>query len=513
MLLHPFFDRVGVAGAFAEVRGRPGRRFDDVGVLTATTVALALGISSMEGAKHLVRAEAGAVVGLPAIPELRTLRERLAAIAEASDPLDLHRTLAAGMLAADGALEQVYFVDDHFVPYAGARPLAKGYDTKRGKALRGRADTYVVDLAGRAVAFTSGEPRGLSASLPGALAALQAVLAAAAPGDRGPGRLLLGFDRGGAFPVTFAHCRDAGVDWVSYRRGPLVGPAAAPRRSWVSRGGRRITLTLADETVTLPGYGPARQLTVYEGGAPALQILTSDLAAPGAKLAGWLRDRWRIENALKYLSEHSGVDWLTDYAMALAADTAPVDNPARTHARTAVRTAETALAAAERALAQTLTDPATTPRTKNAVLPGLHRDVERARAALQTARDELAPIPAKLPANVVDPTARRATPRLAHRALQMACRLLAYNAEHWLANRLNAYLGDPDEYRAITRHLLHAGGVAHYRRDGILVELDTPDSPRTARALGLLLDELNATPAHIPGDHRPLTYAIRDSRH
>jgi hypothetical protein len=199
--------------------------------------------------------------------------------------------------------------------------------------------------------------------------------------------------------------------------------------------------------------------------------------------------------------------------MALAADTAPVDNPARTHARTAVRTAETALAAAERALAQTLTDPATTPRTKNAVLPGLHRDVERARAALQTARDELAPIPAKLPANVVDPTARRATPRLAHRALQMACRLLAYNAEHWLANRLNAYLGDPDEYRAITRHLLHAGGVAHYRRDGILVELDTPDSPRTARALGLLLDELNATPAHIPGDHRPLTYAIRDSRH
>ena len=34
--------------------------------------------------------------------------------------------------------------------------------TKRGKALRGRADTLVVDLAGRAVGFTASEPKGLS---------------------------------------------------------------------------------------------------------------------------------------------------------------------------------------------------------------------------------------------------------------------------------------------------------------------------------------------------------------
>ena len=79
--------------------------------------------------------------------------------------------------------------------------------------------------------------------------------------------------------------------------------------------------------------------------------------------------------------------------------------------------------------------------------------------------------------------ARSATPRLAQRALQMACRLLAYNAEHWLANRLNTYLGDPDEYRAITRHLRHTGGVVHKVRDSIHIELDPPDSPRISRAL------------------------------
>jgi hypothetical protein len=35
-----------------------------------------------------------------------------------------------------------------------------------------------------------------------------------------------------------------------------------------------------------------------------------------------------------------------------------------------------------------------------------------------------------------------------------------------------------------------------------------PDSPRVAHGLELLTDELNATPAHLPGDRRPLAYQL-----
>ncbi|HZM68311.1 MAG TPA: hypothetical protein VFC16_18650 [Nakamurella sp.] len=52
-------------------------------------------------------------------------------------------------------------------------------------------------------------------------------------------------------------------------------------------------MTLTDETVQIADNGPARQLTVYEHGVPALQILTSDSTASGAQLACWLRDRQR----------------------------------------------------------------------------------------------------------------------------------------------------------------------------------------------------------------------------
>ena len=108
---------------------------------------------------------------------------------------------ASAMLAADPVTSGVYYVDDHFVPYTGAKPVAKGWNNKRGRAEKGRADTHVTAHDGRAVCFVTGEPSGLSVTLPKALAELKK---AAGPGAA----IMLGFDRGGAYPQVFAHCRD-----------------------------------------------------------------------------------------------------------------------------------------------------------------------------------------------------------------------------------------------------------------------------------------------------------------
>jgi hypothetical protein len=104
------------------------------------------------------------------------------------------------------------------------------------------------------------------------------------------------------------------VDWITYRRGKLADTTAVPRRYWrVDTAGRTEHLTLADETVEITGYGPARQLTLFEHDQPVLQVLTSDLDAPAAAVLAWLRCRWRIENVFKYLTAHHGIDWLCHY--------------------------------------------------------------------------------------------------------------------------------------------------------------------------------------------------------
>ena len=92
MLLHAFYDRVGAAAVFAPLTGAGpaparSRRFDDVALLTATSVAFALGVGSVEATKHLLRDQIGPLAGLVRLPELRTLRPRLGELAEACDPL------------------------------------------------------------------------------------------------------------------------------------------------------------------------------------------------------------------------------------------------------------------------------------------------------------------------------------------------------------------------------------------------------------------------------------------
>jgi hypothetical protein len=500
MLLHAFFAR---AGADSALPASGGRRTADVALLTAVSMCFALGADTIEQFKHLAAADAGPLAGLGVLPGLRTLRTHLARIADAADPVAVQAMFAAAMLSADPVTSGVYYVDDHFVPYTGAKPVAKGWNNKRGRAERGHADTHVTAHDGRAVCFVTGEPSGLSVALPRALAELKR---AAGPGTR----IMLGFDRGGAYPQVFTHCRAQDVHWVTYRRAPLAVPVMLPVITAVTYGGRTRQVAWAEETVQVKDYGQARQITLFEHGRVALQILTSDTGACPADILSWLKSRWREENFLKYASQNYGIDKICDYLASIETNTKIVDNPARKTATAAVRDAEKTLASAERELAALLTDPAITAAVKNARIPALQDNITRARRAVTAATAARKDIPAKLPASAIDPDARTALLRAGRRGLQMVLRLLACNAEHWLSNQLNAYLRDEDEYRAITRQSIIRGlaGTITFTPAAITVHLELPRAPRIARALALLIQEINATPPAMPGDNRPITYHL-----
>ena len=499
MLLQPFLEKVGAGKVLSALDSGPARFYDSTAVALSSMFAFALGSSSLEGSKHLLLADAGLLVGIERFPHLRTLRPRLAALADAVDPLALQVTFAKAMLAADREPPSVFFVDGHFVAYSGARPVSKGYNTRRRHAEPGRDETVVVDDRWRAVCFASGPPDGLCKGMISPLEQLREICAGR--------RVMVGFDRGGSYPKAFRALRERGFDWVSYRRAPLVAATVKPRSSWVAIDGRRHYLRVADELVELDGYGRARQITLYEHGRVALQILTSDRSTPAARLAHLLRCRWCIENTFKYLEDHHGLHWLSDYHMEIAPDTTLVRNPERTKALAQLRADEATVAELERKIGAHTTNIAGDTETDQA-LTELRANLDSAREQARAARAALKPIPAKLPANIVNPDAQRATPRVNRRALQTVCRLLAYNAELDLARALNSYLTDPNEYRAITRNLLHQPGHIHYTPTAITVTIDKPHAPRIARALNLLIDQLNNNPPKLPGDTRKIVYSM-----
>src|SRR5260370_1179807 len=205
MLLPDVAGRADAAAVLAAAAGGGkaedgGRRFADVALLAVTSICSALGAATIEQVKRLTAARAGPLAGLAVLPDLRTLRPRLAALARATDPAPLPAMFAAAILAAEPCASGVCYVDDHFVPYTGAKPVGKGWSNKRGRAENGRADTHVAAHDGRAVCFVTGEPSGLTVTLPPALAELKK---AAGPGAK----IILGFDRRGAYAPGVRHCR------------------------------------------------------------------------------------------------------------------------------------------------------------------------------------------------------------------------------------------------------------------------------------------------------------------
>ncbi len=520
MLVHAFTDRIGARGLLAAGTGASaagaGAPADDLGILVCTQMSFTLGALTLEQAKHLAAADAGALAGLTSLPSLRTWRQRLGELADGCDPLALQRRLASQMLAIEPAESQVYLADDHLAGYTGHQAVALGRNPRRGKPTKGHDDTYICDLAGRAIAFTTGEPSALCTTLPGALAALTGAL----PARDQPGpdtRPLIVSGRGAAFPSTFTAVDAAGYDWLTWRRAPLAATTLLPIVQTITlRGGRVRQVAWTDEQVTLKDYGkPVRQLTLSGHGKMVAQAISGRAGECPAELAGWLRGRWAEENMFKYDMANYGLDMLADYAADEVTNTKLKANPAYATAKKAQAAANTALAKAEVALAKLLADPAIPARTKNGeLLPRAQQKIEACQQALQEAETERKNHPAKLPASEIDPAATRAILHIRRRCLQLVLRLLAANAEHYLARHLNAYLDDDDEYRAITRETIIRGlaGTITYTPKSITVTLDRPGQGRVARALTLLLAEINTRPPKLPGDGRPITYILRQSQ-
>src|SRR5258706_1455304 len=150
--------------------------------------------------------------------------------------------------------------------------------------------------------------------------------------------------------------------------------------------------------------------------------------------------------------------------------------------------------------------PAAVKNTK--LIPAAGKKITRAEKALAQAEAARDKIPARLPASIIGPHAQVALLRAGRRGLQMVLRLLAHNAEHWLASHLNAYLRHDDEYRAITPQAIIRGlaGTITYPATPITVTLHQPPARAGPRALRLLPHQINHKPPPIPREPRPITH-------
>jgi len=513
MLLHVALSHLGIWSVFHTVRASVGRTSLSVAqVVGIIALGFALRLRSIEGFKTALRRDFGQLLGLPLVPTVQTLRTRLRALAASVDPALVMRKLVEAWMQLEPVWEGAYYLDGHFCPYSGTRPVPKAWNAKRRLVEPGQTDHYVHDATGRALFFIN---RPFNDQLVTAAPQILAEIRAVAPRDQ---PILLIFDRGGYSGPLFKALTDQGIGFITYLKGRAARrrfPAEAFVRRWwevtdpagIQRP-QRMVYRLLEKGTRIRGAGLVRTLVV-EDDAAQVPILTNRPELPAAKVVHLLRMRWRQENSFKYLSAHYGVEQLIQHDATTHPDDRRLANPRRAQLRAQITAQQTEVVLKEADLARALTEtrpedaaPRLTPRMRQ-------REIATLEARVARLEQRWKQTPAKVPAATLTGSATRATMNTDRRNLVNAIKIATYNAERWLARRFFKHYQDPRDWLTIFRSVLQLSGrVTGDGTDGLRVALRPPDQPRVRRALEAMLEEINRTDGRLFGDGPKLTFVV-----
>jgi hypothetical protein len=267
----------------------------------------------------------GRIVGLDRMPEVKTLRRKLARLAAGQGSFQLGQEIARQRIREHGHVLGFLYIDGHVRAYHGKHTIPKAYVTRARLAAPATTDYWVNDKRGDPLFVVTAEANAaLTRMLPIVLREVRQLL--------GPKRrATVVFDRGGWSPKLFRELLALGFDILTYRKGRTRKIAEARFTQHKAKlDGRRVHYLLHEQPVRfLKGKLRLRQITRLTKGGHQTPIVTSRWDLRAIVLAYRMFERWRQENFFKYVREEFLIDALADYEIEPDDPNRSVPNPAR----------------------------------------------------------------------------------------------------------------------------------------------------------------------------------------
>jgi hypothetical protein len=480
-------------------------------VLDAVICALAIYQRCIEGVRRLATPTGPTLLRAERVPSasgVRKLFGRLLAETEFGGAILEARVTTRLMAAAhvdDGPA--IFYVDGHMRRYTGKHVVRKGWRMQDRRVLPGSTDYYVHDEDGRPVfRFPVTSHDSLTAWLSPIAKRLRAGLGK----DE---RILLAFDRGGAFSKQLAELRDTGIEFVTYERAPYpVIAVIAFDRTVVVRGEtyqlhegrnknlgdkrgrvRRIALRAPD----------GKQINIVAiSTAPAAQLIAILLGGAAPKLPS---GRWQQENAFHHGDARWGINQLDDRSVEPYPPGTIIPNPARRRLDRSLRIARVAEGDARRRLA--CTAPALG-ELRRAVVEQDLADALELQRNLEALRPET-PTHAPVEETVLAGKLVRHTGQL--KSIVDVIRVVCANAESDLATLIAPHTGRPREAKKVIANVLAAPGRVTVTDHSIHIRL-APAANRSERAaIRQLFTAINRRGLVLPSDPKrlPLRFELQ----
>ena len=466
--------------------------------------------------------EWGKLLGLDRIPEVRTLRAKLALLGD-----DAGRTarwsaqMARDWMHEDSQAAGVLLVDGHTRVYHGSlTPLPRRYVSRDRLCLRATSDYWVNALDGAPFfcvtrAIDPGLQQVIEADiLPRLLVDVPAQPSAAElAAEPLRHRFTLVFDREGYSPDFFARLKARRIAILSYHKFPGVDWSADEfvAQQVTLQNGEEVTLKLAERGTALSNGLWVRELRQLEESGHQTSVLSTDYRSDIAKQAAAMFARWHQENFFKYMREHYGLDRLVAHGISPLPETTRLINPAWRKLDSAVRRSTGELVRARAKFAARILEaadhsPAAAAHEvkKGAMLEQLEAK-EREHAQLKSERKAR---PKHITLKDLPESERVAELCAGRKQFIDTIKLIAYRAESALVQLAREQLLRHDDARSFVRGVMQSTiNLRPDRERGELrIELHGQTNPLHDRVLEHLCAQLNETELSYPGTQLRLHY-------
>ena len=468
-------------------------------VVDAVAIAFTLGEQTIEGVRRLAT---------PCLPTLLRHRASVTAawarrvlhqFADGTGSL-LHQALGVMLVQQNERLasEQrvVFYVDNHMRPYTGKHTIRKGWRMQDKRVKPGTSDYWVHDEDGRPIGrVCSPEHESLTHWLrPIGVWLRDALLDEKV-------RVLLVFDRAGAFPNEMSHLRDEGFEFVTYERKPYAKMPVDAFDGVVELCGEPIEFTEHQAKNLGKKRGRIRRIALRMPDGEQVNVIgISD--APPEVLIGSLLTRWaRQENQFKYGVERWGINQLDSHGVEEYDPNAIIPNPARNRLERALKLARTQEGELLRKLQQATKD--------SLEAEAYQKEIDRLQEQQKLMVATRPQLPKRAPLKDTELAGKLVKHRSDYKLLVDTLRIAMANAEAELAARLAPLLQKPDEAKRTLRNLFAAPGQIRLNKTAVTITLTPAGSQREYAAFQQLTAVLNELPLALPGDPSKRRLQIR----
>jgi len=464
--------------------------------LDAVTAALALGERCVEGVRRLEAPSAGVLLRARAAPSESWVRRVLKRFVDDARGarLMLHMTTRY-LSAARSEVDEpaVYYVDNHLRRYTGQYTTRRGWRMQDKRVVPGSTDYYAHDEDGRAV-FRFESPD--HAPLTDWLSPITRVLRMGLGTQQ---RILVAFDRAGAYPEQLAMLRDEGFEFVTYERRPYPLLAAPAFTETIDVGDEKYGLHEERLRNLGRGRGRVRRIALLTPDGQQVNLLAVS-KEPAPRLAGVMMGRWVQENAFKHGTERWGVNQLDRRKVEHYPPDTVIPNPARRRLDRALRLARVVEGEARRELART---------TANAPVRWRWERILADAIAEQERLELLRPsTPTHAPLCETELAGKLVYHLGEYKTVLDTLRIACANAESELAATLAPQLRKPAEAKKALANLFAAPGRVRLAGGEVRVTLVPVGRDDERDAFPVLCDVLNKWNLVLPGDpnRRPLRF-------